>query len=273
MDHYPQVGRFLDAFFPEDGGEPNIFQHEHYVFRADTETGGRGLQGRLDDLVAGYGRVARHLQDRLGRWHAIVQVQSETREGNCEQGLYYRKPTAGEISVQAGLALARGASGIVYFLYSSGVERVADADGNLLQLRTYEGIVDVDGAPTPTYAGVRRLNEQLAALSPVLAPLHFHGGYASSRGLPDDAVVVSADSDLEIGLFGNQQTETHVLVVNRRPDEARNIQMVLTVQGAMDAVSREALTINNGSLALSLPGGGMRLIELIRASADSAPGD
>jgi len=270
MDHYPRVGRFLDAFFTEDGVEPNIFQHEHYVFRADTETGGRGLQARLDDLVAGYGRVARHLQNRRGRWHAIVQVQSETREGNGEQGLYYRKPTAGEISVQAGLALARGASGIVYFLYSSGVERVQDADGNLLQLRTYEGIVDGAGVPTPTYAGVQRLNEQLAALSPVLAPLHFHGGYASSRGLPDDAVVVSADSDLEIAFFGNQQTATHVLVVNRRPDEARDIQMVVTVEGARDAVSIEALTINKGSLALNLPGGGMRLLELIRASADSA---
>ena len=44
-----------------------------------------------------------------GAWHAIVQVQSEMRGTQ----LYYRKPTATEIEVQAGLARTRGASGIV----------------------------------------------------------------------------------------------------------------------------------------------------------------
>ncbi len=269
IDHYPQVDRFLDAFFDEEG-VPNIFQHEHYVFRAGTPTSGRGLQRNLDALVAGYGRVARHLQDRLGRWHAIVQVQSETRDGNGEQGLYYRKPTGAEIGVQAGMALARGASGIVYFLYSSGNEEVRDGDGNLLQLRVYEGIVDTDGMPTPTYEAVQRVNAQLRSLSPVLAPLHFHGGYASSRGLPDDSPVVSADDDLELGFFGNREIETHVLVVNRRPEEAREVRLVTPVESARDALSGEALALDRGTLTLSLEAGGMQLIELsTSASGDS----
>lgn len=272
IDHYSHVDRFLDAYFVEEG-VPNIFQHEHYVFRAATPTSGRGLQRNLDDLVAGYGRVARHLQDRLGRWHAIVQVQSETRDGNGEQGLYYRKPTGAEIAVQTGLALARGASGIVYFLYSSGIEEVPDGNGNLLQLRVYEGIVDVDGAATPTYEAVQRINAQLSALSPFLAPLHFHGGYASSRGLPDDAPVVSADDDLELGFFGNREIETHVLVVNRRPEEARAVRLVITAQGARDALSSEELAIDQGTATLSLEAGGMQLIELLPSAIDGKAGN
>ena len=271
LDHYPQVGRFLDAFFAEAGGVANIFQHEHYVFRATTPGSGRGLQRNLDHLVDGYGRVARHLQDRLGRWHAIIQVHSETRDGNGEQGLYYRKPTAGEISVQAGMALARGASGILYFLYSSGVEEVLDADGNLLQARVYEGIVDIDGAPTSTYRAVQRLNTQLRALSPLLAPLHFHGGYASSRGFPDDTPMISADDDLEVGFFGDGRVESHVLVVNRRPEETRQVDMVVTVEGARDALSGQALTITQATLSLELSGGGFRLIELTPSAKSGEP--
>ena len=267
IDHYPQVDDFLNAFFGEEGA-PNIFQHEHYVFRADIPTSGASLQRTLDYLVAGYGRVARHLQDRLGRWHAIVQVQSETRDGNGEQGLYYRKPSGAEIRVQVGMALARGASGIVYFLYSSGNEEVRDGEGDLLQLRRYSGIVDVDGSATPTYEAVRDINAKLRSLSTALAPLHFHGGYASSHGLPDHVPVATADEDLELGFFGNREIDTHVLVVNRRPEEARAVRLVVTAQGARDAVSGEALTVDAGGVTLDLGPGDMTLIELVRTTVD-----
>ena len=273
IDHYPKVGRFLDAFFGEAGGVPNVFQHEHYVFRDGVPGSGRGLQRSLDDLVAGYGRVARHLQERLGHWHAIVQVHSETRDGSGEQGIYYRKPTAGEISVQVGMALARGASGIVYFLYSSGVEEVKDGDGHIRQVRAYAGIVDVDGTPTTTYDAVQQLNEQLRQLSPLLEPLHFHGGYSSSRGLPDDSPVVRADDDLEVGLFGDGETDSHVLVVNRRPQEARDVRLEVTADGARDALSGETLRMDQQVLTLPLAAGGFRLLELAAAAIDGPPGD
>ena len=270
IDHYPEVGRFLDAFFGEGGGAPNIFQHEHYVFRDGVPGSGRGLQRRLDDLVAGYGRAARHLQDRFGHWHAIVQVHSERRDGRGEQGLYYRKPTPGEIGVQVGMALARGASGIVYFLYSSGREEVRDADGNTRQTREYEGIVDVAGTPTPAYQAVQQLNTQLRRLSPVLALLHFHGGYSSSRGLPDDSPVVRADDDLELGLFGDGAVESHVLVVNRRPHEARAVRVEVTAAGVRDALSGESLVMGGQAVTVRLEAGGFRLIELAMAAADDA---
>ena len=261
IDHFPEVGRFLDALFAE-GGPANIFQHEHYIFRDDVPASGRKLQKRLDSLVAGYGRLARYLQDRHGRWHAIVQVHSETREGLGSGGPYYRKPAAGEISVQVGLALSRGASGIVYFLYSSGWEWIRDEDGHLVQERFYEGIVDRDGAPTATYAAVKELNEQLAGLGPHLRDLHFHGGWEAGD-LPDNDLVGDSDSDLELGLFGDGTAATHLLVVNRQSHRGRQVGLKLAGP-ARDAVAGAALPQVRGRTLLDLEPGGFRLLEVQR---------
>jgi hypothetical protein len=82
--------------------------------------------------------------------------------------------------------------------------------------------------------------------------------------------VVSADDDLELGFFGNREIETHVLVVNRRPEEAREVRLVTPVESARDALSGEALALDRGTLTLSLEAGGMQLIELsTSASGDS----
>ena len=262
IDHFPEVGRFLDALFAE-GGAPNIFQHEHYIFRDEVPTSGRKLQKRLDALVAGYGRLARYLQDRHGRWHAIVQVHSETR-GLGSGAFYYRKPTAGEISVQVGLALSRGASGIVYFLYSSGWEWIRDDDGHLVQERFYEGIVDRDGAPTATYGAVKKLNGQLAGLGPHLRDLHFHGGWEAGD-LPDNDLVSASDPDLELGLFGDGTTATHLLVVNRRSHRGRQVGLKLTGP-ARDAAAGTSLPQVRGRTLLDLEPGGFRLLEVQRES-------
>ena len=270
IDSYPKVGRFLDALFAE-GGAANVFQHEHYVFRADVPTSGRILQKRLDSLVAGYGRVARHLQDRHGRWHAIVQVQSETREGAGEGGLFYRKPTAGEISVQVGLALARGAAGIVYFLYSSGLEEVRDGEGTLVQERVYEGIVDGHGAPTDSYVAIKKLNARLAALSVILRDLHFHGGYAADE-LRDNKLIAASDGDLEFGFFGDGAVATHLLVVNRLCDRSREAALRLIPELATDAVAGTTLPRVGERTVVELDAGGFRLLEL-SSETPAAPSD
>ncbi len=259
IDHFPEVGRFLDALFAE-GGAANIFQHEHYIFRDDVPASGRKLRKRLDALVAGYGRLARYLQDRHGRWHAIVQVHGETRDGLGSSGPYYRKPTAGEVAVQVGLALSRGASGIVYFLYSSGWEWIRDGDGHLVQERFYEGIVDRDGAPTATYGAVKELNDQLARLSAHLRDLHFHGGWEAGD-LPDNDLVRASDPDLELGFFGDGTTATHLLVANRQSHRGRQVALKLAGP-ARDAVSGTDLPRTGGRTLLDLGPGGFRLLEV-----------
>lgn len=256
IDHYRAVDAFLDAFFVE-GGEANVFQHEHYVFRGEVPLSGKRLRRSLNRLVEGYDRVSRHLQGRHGRWHAIVQVQGEIRDGN----IFYRKPSPEEISVQVGMALSRGASGIVYFLYSSGLEEVRDGDGKVVETRFYEGLVDREGMPTPAYVAVQRVNAQLRQMSPALEKLHFHGGF-SHRKLMENPLLLRGDTDLEFGLFGDGVVETHLLLVNRRTTERRMVDLEVGGERVVDAANGEELEVVQGEVQVKLEAGGFRLLEI-----------
>lgn len=254
LGSYPSPGRFLDALFA-DGGEANLFQHEHYVFAADVPPGGLRARARLDDLVAGYDRVAEGVRDRHGRWHAIVQVHGETRDG----ALQYRPPTAAEISVQAALAVSRGASGVVYFLYSSGREHVRNDRGDTIQVRDYDGLVDAEGVPSGRYHAVAAVNARLRALSAVLAPRYFLGGYEARR-TPADAPVASRELDLDLAFFGDGVGATHVLAVSRRTDGARTVD--LQAEGILRDVETGMMAVDRGAVDLSP--GGFRLLAIAR---------
>jgi len=252
LDHFPKLDTFLDAFFPT-AGVPNVFQHEHYVFRA-----GEGEAGEaLGQLAKSYDLVARRMQGRNGRWQAILQAHAEWREGKP----YYRKPSEGEMRVQAGMALARGASGIVYFLYSSGVEELLDEGGKVRARWTYEGLVDGLGLPTESYAAARRLNAQVRLLGQALEPLHFHGVYPAGQ-LRDNPLVARAEADLEFGIFGDGHQASHLLVVNRRPAQARRVALELRPGPVRDALADTLLAAPEGRLHLALEAGGFHLLEL-----------
>ena len=261
IDSYPKLGTFLDAFFPEGAGTANVLQHEHYVFLADVPTHGRELDKALDDLADGYGRVARRLQRRQARWHAIVQVQSETRHGDGFDGALYRKPTPGELRIQVGLALARGAAGVIYFLYSSGIEEVLDEDGEIRQRREYEGIVDRQGAPTDSYFAIQEINKQLRAMSPILEELHFHGGYEARR-IPSGVSPVAVTTEAaDVGLFGDGTAVSHVLVVNRQANRAQAIHLVPAAGTEItDAITGDLLQTQEGGLSVGIEAGGFRLL-------------
>ena len=254
IEHYQSVGVFLDAFFA-DGGPPNILQHEHYVFGANVPFTGRGLRRRLGHLIEGYERVARHLQGRYGRWHAVVQVHQETRDGR----MFYRQPTAAEISAQVGLALARGASGIIYFLHSSGIEEVLDGQGQIRERREYLGLVDRDGGPTPAYYSVLELNRRLERLGPALEALHFHGGFGG-RQPPENPVLNGGERDLQFGLFGDGVDVTHLLVVNCRTTTDRSVELAVNGEQVVEADTGEALEVRQGKARLQLAPGGFRLL-------------
>ncbi len=250
---YPKTSRFLDVFF-DDGGEPNIFQHEHYVFKADVEE----VLPRLQHLVKGYDRVARHLRDRHGRWHAIVQVHAESRDGT----LFYRQPTGAEISVQVGLALSRGAAGIVYFLYSSGTERVLNGEGEVVQVRQYVGLVDAAGAPTAAWTASRRLNQRMGSLSAALAARTFRGGHEARRA-PADEPLASHEKDLDLAFFGGVEGTSHVLVVNRRTTAARTVELEVG-NGIRFADVENGEVIEGSVVTVLLEAGGFRLLEVMR---------
>lgn len=255
LSDYENAHAFFDALF-DSGASGNVFQQEHYVFRGNVPESGGAFQRRIGLLIDGYDGVARGLERRSGRWHAIVQVQSEVRGTK----VYYRKPTAGEIRLQAGLALSRGASGIVYFLYSSGVEELRDSKG-VVERRVYEGLVDLDGRPTPSYAAVQAINADLLALSEPLQDLHFHGAL-SSRFLLENPQVKELDGDVEVGLFGDGQRVTHLLVVSRWGHAAQRVGLQLDGNAVVDAVTGVRLDWANGRVELELAAGEFRLLRI-----------
>ena len=222
---YQKNRLFLVSFF-ESAGEHNVFQHEHYVFRGSFPTEGKKFQKRIDELVSGYDQVSRGIEGRSGRWHAIIQVQSEERNGR----VYYRKPSPAEIRMQVGLALSRGATGIIYFLYSSGVEELFDTEGVVDETRIYEGIVDKQRMPTESYFAIKQINQELVELDMELVNFHFHGAL-SSRNLLDNQFILSIMGIAEVGLFGDRENVTHLLVVNRWSHKPQKILLQLRVKG------------------------------------------
>ena len=260
LDAYASPTAFMDAFFDESG-EPNIFQHEHYIFTGDLPTHGKRFQRRVDDLVRGYQQVTNGLQGRLGRWHAIVQVHSEKREGPGFSQHKYRKPTPAEIRLQAGLALTRGAAGIIYFVYSSGLEELRDGDGVVRELRTYGGLVDSQGMPTERYGGVRALNQELRALGSRLEKLHFHGSF-SSRRLRLNPLVLSTAPALEFGLFGDGLNADTALILNRRTTESRVVEIGVGGREVVDLLTDQRLKVIDGKISLELAAAGWRLLQL-----------
>jgi len=224
--------------------------------------GGKKKGQKLRELVSGYDGVARHLKGRNARWHAIIQAHAEERQQNGTTQRFYRKPTGAELAAQAGAALARGASGIIYFLYSSGVEKVRDGAGEVVQTRYYEGLVDRNGDPTAAYEAARQLNVQLDQIGQRLAPLYFRGGY-SARALPkEDLVVTLEEEDLELGFFGDSTGTTHLLLVNMRTSEERELELKLNTLRLRDPTTESVTVSQDGWFNLRLAPAEIRLLEV-----------
>lgn len=259
---YDDRHAFFDALF-DSGASGNVFQQEHYVFRGGVPSEGGSFQRRISLLAEGYDEVARGLEGRSGQWHAIVQVQSEVRGARA----YYRKPAAAEIRLQVGLALSRGASGIVYFLYSSGVEELRDGQGGVVETREYEGLVDFDGLPTPSYAAVQQINSDLRALSPTLESLHFHGAL-SSRFLLENSLIKRIEGTAEVGLFGDGQLVSHLLVVNRWGHAAQRVRLRLNASAVFDALTGVGYDLVKGHVEIELAAGDFSLLRIEQRSSE-----
>jgi hypothetical protein len=258
---YEDRHAFFDALF-DSGGRDNVFQQEHYVFRGGVPSQGGSFQRRISLLADGFDEVARGLEGRSGRWHAIVQVQSEVRGTQ----VYYRKPTPAEIRLQVGLGLSRGASGIVYFLYSSGVEELRNGEGRVVETRVYEGLVDAGGAPTSSYAAVQQINGDLRTLSPTLELLHFHGTL-SSRLLLQNSLIRRIDGEVEVGLFGDGKRISHILVVNRWAHAAQQVRLQLSESAAFDALTGVQYDQVKDRIELELAAGDFHLLRIEQRSS------
>lgn len=269
LDEHGSSEEFMRAFF-QGHDPPNIFQHEHYVFWEDVAVegaAGRGQRGRrnvqeqLDLLLQGYDLVSRLVVENKGRWHAIIQAQSEDRGAK----LGFRAPQPGELRVQVGLALSRGAAGIIYFVHSSGTEAATGWN--------YSGLIDGLGVGNERYQTVREINRYLQAIGDELAALYFHrviSWSAMAQFVPQNEFFASVDGQqLEFGLFGDGQRATHLLVVNRRTDRAQEVELRVVAEPVFDVATGEQLQVvdsfarklhRDRKLTLELAPGGFQLL-------------
>ncbi len=161
---------FRKVFFrsARDPGPANILMNEQYIFNCATDTEDE-VQEFLDHLTAQQGSLTRtrdmvnaargEIPPRKAEWYHIINVNNEYRCGqfivnknteekewepnacwNGREGITHRphrrQPTQAELSVQAYMALARGATGIVYYSHTTN------------GLRTMTGYGDATASPS-----------------------------------------------------------------------------------------------------------------------------
>ena len=134
----------------------------------------------------------------------------------------------------------------------------------MIQLRQYVGLVDAAGAPTAAWSAARALNQRLRRVSEALADRAFRGGY-EARHAPADEPLAAHEQDLDLAYYGDHRGTSHVLVVNRRTDEARVVRLETRDGiGFIDVETGATPVRDPGVLTLSMPAGGFRLLEISR---------
>jgi hypothetical protein len=166
-----------------------------------------------------------------------------------------------------GLALSRGASGIVYFVHSSGTEVATGWK--------YSGLIDSLGVGNERYQTVREINRYLQAINDELSGLYFHRTIswteaAKAVNIPENDLFRSVGvKGLEFGLFGDGQDETHLLLVNRRTDIAQRVELLVVAEPVFDVATGEELEVEDTivrklradrKLTIDLEPGGFRLL-------------
>lgn len=180
-----------------DQVRPPLLSFDHYAFLRS---------GERPDLFANMETIRREAaRIRVPFW-AILQA--EGIEGT------YRSPSDVELEWQVWLALAHGASGILYFTYwtppPSGGEN------------HFDGIVSPDGKLRAHYQWVKRVNAELGAVGRKLFGLPQRGVYYSEpvptgcSPVVKNTVIQSLQGDsVVVGLFELASNRTYIVLVNR----------------------------------------------------------
>ena len=109
---------------------------------------------------------------------------------------------------------------------------------------------------------MRELNTILQMASPVLAPLHFRGGYVAPMA-PANEPIASADTDADLAFFGSRSRTSHVLVVNRDPTADRQIELSLRPGTSwLDGLDGRVLAWETDRAAVDVEAGGFRLLAI-----------
>ena len=188
---------FVDTVSPSEY-LANFYPFELHVPKPGQARYATSLQGALDRFVTLCGR-AREVAKGAGipLW-AVVQAHSW---GNL------RNPTPEEIRVQVNLALAHGATGIFYFMYSSHTNADGRAD--------IQGLVDGNYRITSKWREAQALNKMLQELDDTLLLLTSDAVFP---GTAPASIVrrLSDPADCHLGTFTHADGTRYLMVVNRR---------------------------------------------------------
>ena len=186
-----------------DTVSPSEFLVNFYVFGISVPKPGRAgyatrLQGVLDNLVTLYGRAR---EVAMGAGIPLWSVVQAHTWGNL------RNPTPEEIRVQVNLALAHGATGIYYFMYSSHINDDGRAD--------IQGLVDGNYRITSKWREVQAINGMLRELDDTLLQLTSDAVFPGTA--PASFVQRLSDpADFHLGTFTHGDGARYLMVVNRR---------------------------------------------------------
>jgi hypothetical protein len=209
-----------------DMADPAIFVTDQYLFRDDDKLKGQEELDSLASSIEAAYQATRAQDPPVNLW---VTLQGQLGIINYYKGsptfTRLRTPTCGELFAETYIALAHGAKGIGFWKYTS-TPRSQWTD-------FYEGLLDTLHQPTEKWKIVKKINTQLDALGDLLLSLERDTAYCAYDGVfvpPVAKVEFKNDRRdyIEIGQFHDPQGIPYLILVNRRTNKDRYIDLCLT---------------------------------------------
>ncbi|MBU0520152.1 hypothetical protein KJ564_14590, partial [bacterium] len=259
--HPPRV-RFLaskdacDFYRYREKGKPQIFDAHFYPFAKNVATGN---QDELDSLANGIELAynSSKLTNPPNGVPFIFKAQAHDLPVALVGDPALRNPTRSEIFVQAWMALAHGAKGIMYFKYATSDDW--KMRGLVLPGQTYGYALPDTGEYKEKYYAVQEVFTQLDDIGDNLLALERDTAFCveeTPNGFlsPLTSVYFEDDTDdyIEIGQFHDTTAtpDDYLIIVNRRTDADRHITIETDLTGAnalLDLYTQERFLSSTGN--------------------------
>jgi len=206
-------------------GRPPLVDTDPYVFKGDSSYGLPGSQQELDTL-------AKHLEDAYQacqidqdssiEMHFTGQVFAKWNSASSQYTS--RHPTAAEIRVETGMALAHGAKGISFFTYRSSYN--STTGDSVLGLVNLQGEHPAGTSYDDKWQAVQDVFTQLDSIGDTLLLLDRRAAFCANEGgflSPIDNVHFEEEESqdsawIEVGQFYGPGNTDYLIIVNRRTD-------------------------------------------------------
>jgi hypothetical protein len=223
----------------------DIFMHCTYPLTSYTPTSGPVFQDSVQFFANQFSEAATAIRAHQSGTPLYAIIQTHSGLLPPPNNRTYRAPSREEILCQINLALAYGAKGIVYYLYSR-----ANYGGPYFE----QGLLDNARNPTTQYSSVQTINtnyqgtgQSLVNIGSNFLPLSWQAAFSIHQNtnepisstyklydvtskIPGGATDTEAETYVEVGVLQSGSTN-HYMVVNRRCTSSETREITLTLQG------------------------------------------